>query len=94
MKLPRDLKPKPVDPRYPKFLSCERRTLISQSIYVGGIQSSVMAPGCKWEKRSELSISSEVPDVIYQERYFNFTWNYFLVGVVLYQQKVNIKCSN
>ena len=31
MKLLRDLKPKPVDHQHPKFSSCEKSTLISQS---------------------------------------------------------------
>ena len=61
MKLLRDLKPKPVDHQYPKFLSCERSTLISQStLEVFKVQ--LLAVNAKKGARCPYrDISSEVP---------------------------------
>ena len=53
----------PVDHQYPKFSSCERSILI----HFGDIQSLVEAFGCIYEKRSEMSISLEVPAVTYNQ---------------------------
>ena len=87
MKLPGDLKPKPVDPLWKKILDI--------LIHLGCIPSSVVAPGCKWEKRNELSVSissgpwRNIPGEVLQLRL-----KLFLVSVVFYEQKVKIKCSD
>ena len=58
---PRDLKPMPNDYKCSKFSSELRSTSVSYVICWWDIEELVMAPVCKWQKTSYMSISWAVP---------------------------------